>query len=70
MDITDGGPCADIDSSAVHAVGSDYGVGISLIGAGETQLSTFYVDVRYDDTPNLAPQGQSQQGRHQGSCRS
>ena len=54
MDITDGGPCADIDDSVVHAVGDpNYGVGICLSGISAA-LGSFEVSVRYDDTLNQA----------------
>jgi len=52
MDITDGGPCADIDASATHAVGDPaYGVGI-CIGGMTAALGSFEVNVTYDDTLN------------------
>ncbi len=55
MDITDGGPCADIDDSVDHVVGDpNYGVGICLSGI-PAALGSFAVSVRYDDTLNQAP---------------
>ncbi len=59
MDITDGGPCANIESTATHDVGDQFGVGVCLVGASNTQVAAFQFDVQYDPAIDYAPPGNS-----------
>jgi len=54
MDVTDGGPCADIDDSAVHSVGDSYDVAVCIGGMSQA-IGSFYLIVTYDDTLNSSP---------------
>jgi hypothetical protein len=54
MDVTDGGPCVDIDDNATHGSGDSYQVAICIAGMPEA-LGAFSVAVTYDDTLNSSP---------------
>ena len=57
MDTTDGGPCADIDSSVSHNAGDSYDVAICVEGLYEGYpIGSFGFDVLYDDVLNTAPE--------------
>ena len=59
MDTTDGGPCAEIDSSVSHDTGDSYDVAVCVTGLYSTpdlEIGSFIFDVIYDDTLNRAPE--------------
>ncbi len=58
LDITDGGPCADIDSSVEHdPAGANYDVAICVENLYEGYpIGVAAFDVLYDDTLNSAPE--------------
>jgi hypothetical protein len=58
LDTTDGGPCADIDSSAEHdPAGGNYDVAICVEGLYQGfPVGVVAFDVLYDDTLNVAPE--------------
>ena len=58
MDITDGGPCANIESTATHYVGQPFGVGVCLVGAFGVQVAAFDFDVPVRSSNRLRASGQ------------